>query len=150
MMAETIKKSDGLFVLMCFVAFFALIVCVNSVFIYMALKTHSGVVTEDPYEKGLAFNETLEKAKAQPDLGDKVSYEAGVLHWKLPITGASVKASLIRSVRDGHDFDIALTHLGDGVYEARPEMPLPGAWTAKLKATWNNKEFQTSHDFMAQ
>jgi nitrogen fixation protein FixH len=79
-----------------------------------------------------------------------VSYSDGVLRWTLPIINASVTAGIMRSVRDGYDFDIALKHIGNGVYEAKPAMPLPGAWTAKLKATWNNETFQTNHDFIAQ
>jgi nitrogen fixation protein FixH len=150
MMNDIVKKSDGRLVLMCFVAFFAVIIVVNSIFIYMALQTHSGVVVKNPYEKGLAFNQTLQAAKSQPDLKHDVSYSDGVLRWTLPIINASVTAGILRSVRDGYDFDIALKHIGNGVYEAKPAMPLPGAWTAKLKATWNNQTFQTSHDFIAQ
>lgn len=149
-MNNIVKKSDGRFVLICFLAFFAVIIVVNSIFIYMALQTHSGVVVKNPYEKGLAFNKTLHAAKTQPDLKHAVSYRAGVLRWTLPIINASVTAGILRSVRDGYDFDIALKHIGNGVYEAKPTMPLPGAWTAKLKATWNNQTFQTSHDFIAQ
>ena len=149
-MEQVIKKSDGRFILMCFVAFFALIVVVNSIFIYMALNTHSGVVTQQPYEKGLAYNETLAKAKTQPDLEHTVSYESGVLRWSLPMGNAVVNANIVRPVQDGYDFEIPLKHMGGGIYEANPTLPLKGAWTAKLKAIWDDKQFQTSHDFIAE
>lgn len=149
-MSQTKKRHDGRFVLMCFVTFFAVIIIVNTIFIYAALNTHSGVVTQKPYETGLAFNEVLNKAKAQPDLKHKVSYENGSLRWKLPMNNASVTASLVRRVQDGKDFDITFQNMGNGIYEAQPDMPLAGAWTAKLKAEWNNKTFQTSHDFIAK
>lgn len=149
-MADSIKKSDGRLIFMYFAAFFGLIIVVNAIFIYMALYTHSGVVTQQPYEKGLAFNETLEKAKAQPELEHHVSYEDGILRWALPMENASVTAHIVRPVQDGHDFDMRLKHMGGGVYEANPIMPLPGVWTAKLKATWNNTIFQTSQNFIAE
>ena len=150
MMSATVKKSDGRFILLCFVAFFSLIIVVNSIFIYFALQTHSGVVIENPYEKGLEFNKTLEAAKTQPNLKNSASYHDGVLRWTLPIINASVTADMVRSVQDGYDFDIALKHIGNGVYEANPTMPLHGAWTARLKASWNNETFQTNLDFIAE
>ena len=53
----------GTWVLFSFVAFFGVIIAVNSVFITTALNSHSGVVTKQPYEKGLAYNQYLEKAE---------------------------------------------------------------------------------------
>ena len=142
------KKSDGKFVLMCFVAFFSLIFIVNIIFIYSALTSYSGVVTKNPYEKGLAFNDTLNKASSQPDIDHKVSYMDGVLRWELPMHDSLVVARIIRPVRDGNDFNVTMPHTGNGVYEAKLNLPMSGIWTANLKVTWNGKEFQTRHDFM--
>lgn len=144
------NKESGKWVLLSFIAFFGVIIAVNAVFITAALDTHSGVVIEQPYEKGLAFNETLEKAKAQADIDHKVSYENGTLRLILPVSNAAVEASFLRPVKDGHDFKISLLHKGDGVYEATPQMPLPGAWTVRLKATWDNQIFQITHDLIAE
>lgn len=149
-MADEVEKSDGKLIFIYFLAFFALIIVVNSIFIYVALGTHSGVVTEQPYEKGLAFNETLAKAKAQVNLEHTVSYESGVLRWSLPMGNAVVNANIVRPVQDGYDFEIPLKHMGGGIYEANPTFPLKGAWTANLKAIWDNQQFQTSHDFIAE
>ncbi len=142
------KKSDGRFVFLCFFAFFVLIIIVNSIFIYVALDSHSGVVVKNPYEKGLAFNDTLKKAKSQPDIDHKVSYNDGVLRWTLPMHDSLVVARIIRPVKDGSDFNVEMPHIGNGVYEAKINLPMSGIWTANLKVTWDNKEFQTSYDFM--
>ncbi len=132
-----------------FVMFFAVIAVLDGIFVYLAVSTQTGIVTEQPYEKGLAFNKTLEEARAQPDLEHQASYTEGILRWILPLEQASVTASIIRPVQDGYDFSVALKHVGNGVYEVKPELPFPGAWTAKLKATWDNQKFQTSYDFIA-
>lgn len=132
-----------------FFMFFVVVALLDGIFVYMAVSTQTGIVTENPYKKGLAYNQTLEKARAQPILNHKVSYADGILRWVLPLTKASVTASIRRPVQDGYDFDITLRHKGDGVYEAKPALPLPGAWTAELKATWDSKQFQTSHAFIA-
>lgn len=150
------KDSGGKWVLTCFVMFFAVIVCLDSIFVYIAISTQTGVVMDQPYERGLAYNETLDKAKTQPDINQRVTYENGVLRWQLmdkddqPLTDVVVHAKIIRSVHDGYDFDITLSHIGDGIYEATPDLPMNGLWRAKLSGTWNNKQYQTTHEFMAQ
>lgn len=155
-MIETAKHAKDKWIPWYFVAFFAVIALLDGIFVYIAVNTHTGVVTEQAYEKGLAFNETLDKAKAQPELNEAVSYKSGILRWKLadnrghPITNAAASAKIIRPVQEGHDFDINLTHKGNGIYEAVPTLPLPGLWTAKLSSTWNDKHYQTTHQFIAE
>ena len=150
-MSALLQKEKGTWVLLSFIVFFTFIAGVNAIFIYSALSTHSGVVTKQPYEKGLAYNETLDKARNQPNIDYKTSYENGVLQWQLDgIENADVSVKFLRAVRGGYDFDTTLEHIGGGIYEARPDLPLRGQWTAKLKATWNNTEFQTTHDFIAR
>lgn len=148
-MLNTQQRHSGRFVLLCFVCFFGVIIAVNTVFITAALNSHSGVVTEQPYEKGLAFNDVLAKAKSQPNLDNHVSYQDGFLRWTLPNENASVTATMIRPVKEGHDFDITLKHVGNGTYQARPDLPLSGTWTALLKATWGDEQFQVSHTLLA-
>lgn len=133
-----------------FIIFFAVIALVNGIFIYVAISTQTGIVTEQPYEKGLAFNDTLEKARLQPKLENKLSYKNGILRWQIPIENASVTAMIVRPVQAGHDFEVTFANMGNGVYEVTPETPLSGLWAAKLKATWDNKTFQTQHNFIVE
>ena len=56
---------------------------VDAIFIRAALTTNSGVVTEQAYEKGLNYNNTLQEAKDQPVVQDKVSFENNILRWVL-------------------------------------------------------------------
>lgn len=149
-MSEAVKPLSGARIFLYFFAFFGVIVAVNTVFISNALKTHSGVVTDKAYERGLAYNETLQAARNQPKLEQVASYENGVLRWKLPMQNATVSAKIIRPIKDGDDFDITLHHNGDGIYEASPDFPMTGAWTAHLKASWNNQTFQTRYDLIVQ
>ena len=52
-----------------FVAFFAVIIAVNLVYIYLAKSTWRGVETENSYQKGLNYNEVLKQEKKQQELG---------------------------------------------------------------------------------
>lgn len=154
MLKSILAPEKGTWVLLCFIAFFALVVAVNTVFISTALSTHSGVVTDQPYEKGLAFNETLATAKAQPAIDHKPSWDNGVLRWQLldqngqPID-AEVSALLYRSVKDGSDFTVTMTPVTAGVYEAVIDLPMEGRWEAQLKALWNSSQYQTRFVFVS-
>lgn len=138
-----------------FVMFFGVIIIVNTIFIYNALKTHSGVVTEQAYEKGLAFNQTIAKAKSQPQWRDKASYENGALTWEIrdengaPIKNAKVRASFFRPIKTGHDFSVDLTHKGSGIYQAKPNIPISGRWVAKLDCQWNTHQYKTALELIA-
>lgn len=155
MVKSIFAAEKGTWVLLCFVAFFALVAAVNAVFISTALKTHSGVVTDQPYEKGLAYNEMLARAGEQPAVDHKPSWQDGVLSWTLhdangkPIE-AEVTALLYRSVKDGSDFNVTLKPAEDGIYEANIDLPMKGRWEAQLKAIWKSSQYQTRFMFVAQ
>lgn len=157
--------SDGSFsknkwVLFAFLGFFGVIFAVNAVFIYSALSSQTGVVTEKPYEKGLAYNDTLQQAKNQPKINEKASYDNAVLRWLLRdeagrhIKNAVVTARLVRSVKEGYDFDVEMAYKGDGVYEVSLDLPLKGAWVAQLESQWThnkqNKMYKTTYQFVAK
>lgn len=156
-MSAAEKKLNGYSVFIWFLAFFAVIILVNGVFIYTALGTHTGVVTERPYEKGLAYNEILAEAKDQPHMQSKAAFDDGVLSWRLhdengkAVDGAQAIAKIIRPVQDGNDFEITLQPQGGGLYTADMNLPMKGKWIAKLSAQWNNdKNYHTTHRFMAK
>lgn len=153
MSTESLRKDQGTWVLLSFIAFFGVIVAVNSVFITTALRTHSGVVTKQPYEKGLAYNKTLKVARDQARLNQEVSFNNGILQWVLkdedgePIN-ADVTARLFRPVKDGQDFEVILIPISQGVYESYLNLPMKGRWDALLKAEWQTRQYQTRFSFI--
>lgn len=71
-------KQSGLWVLWSLLLFFLVFASVDAFFVYKALSTHTGVVTENAYEKGLHYNEILDEArrrKEQDGAGSKPSNE---------------------------------------------------------------------------
>ncbi|MGH1456823.1 MAG: FixH family protein [Alphaproteobacteria bacterium] len=154
-MDSLFNPEKGTWVFLLFTAFFGIIIAVNSVFIYNALNSHSGVITENPYRKGLDYNETLEQAKTQPQLNEKASYKDGILRWNLrdknnaPLS-AHVTATLVRTVKDGHDFNVTLTQKNLGIYEAALDLPMKGQWSAQMKATWKTYQYQTRLTFITK
>lgn len=149
-------KPFGRQVFALFILFFGVIIIANTIFIYLAVHSHTGVITKNPYEKGLKFNETLEKAKAQPEMFDKVSYDKGILKWTLfdqnhmPVENAVINVTLIRPIQDGYDFETKMDYVSNGIYTQKLELPLSGQWEAHLRAQWDSMQYQTMHKFQAK
>lgn len=150
------KPLSGWWVFAAFAAFFGVVIAVNTVFITNALRSHSGLVTEDAYKKGLDYNETLKEARSQPELFSKVSFENGVVRWVLkepsgkPIEDAKVSAQFARPVKDGDDFSAIMRYEGDGLYSLKPDFPVKGAWQLHLSAAWDNKTYKTTNQIIAK
>lgn len=150
---STAKKLTGKNVLFIFVVFFLVIFGVNFVFISAALKTHSGVVTEDAYKKGVAYNDLLERARTQPEIEQKFSLEKNRIDWFIAdhngaaIDNAKVHAYFMWPVKKGYDFDVPLeTTNHEGHYWSNIDLPLAGRWRVKLTAHWDDQEFHASHN----
>lgn len=151
MSEATIQKPlNGWWVFAAFAAFFGVVIAVNTVFITQALKSHSGVVTDDAYKKGLAFNDLLNEARHQPELNNEVIFKNGELLWVLKqpsganIQNAQVTANFMRPVKDGDDFSLPMRYEGDGIYRIEPNFPYKGVWTLQLSATWDKKSYRTT------
>lgn len=136
------SSRDGWLVLLAFVAFFLTFASVDTFFVLKALKTHTGVVSQNAYEEGLAYNEILHQARAQDDIQSKFSYDDKSLSLYLSdsdqkaIDNAAIRVTLIRTVQDGHDFDVEMTSQGQGHYKANVDFPYKGVWNAKVEALW--------------
>ncbi len=130
-----------------FVAFFLVVMGVNFTMAYFATSTFSGLATERPYEKGLAFNVSIEEARKQDDMGwtvdvqvepaanhgahVTVSYRDGDGH---AVEGLSVTAQMIRPTAKGHDREVALARVSPGSYATHQELPLAGVWDMNVMA----------------
>ncbi len=65
-------RVTGRMVLLTFIGFFVVVASVNAVMVTSAVRTFSGVETENAYKAGLAFNESIAAAGAQDALGWRV------------------------------------------------------------------------------
>ena len=143
-----------------FVAFFGVVVLVNSIMIWVAFSTWTGISGENTnsYRQGLAYNERLAQVEAQEALGwrAEATFEptgpaAGALHFGLrddaggPLQGASVMAMLLRPTHPGHDFPVAMPAAGSpGTYSADIAFPLPGQWDIRITADHPNGTYRLS------
>lgn len=152
-----IKKS-GRFVFLLFLGFFALIMIVNGIFATLAIKTHSGVVTANAYERGLTYNRIIAAAHEQDMLGwsGDMTLDSNTLTYSLrghdgaPVSGAKVMLELTRPVAPGLDFNLTLVESARGDYSSTITFPAPGQWQARAFVKWQDKQFQSSKTLMAR
>lgn len=136
-----------------FVGFFAVVIVVNFLYIYVAKKTWSGLVTTDSYHKGLHYNDTLKQAEEQRKLGWKVevsfrpiSEGRALIFVSLKderlqtIPNAEIYVKFKRPAQEGLDFSQPIKFEG-GVYTADVTFPLKGQWDLEILVIKDQKRF---------
>lgn len=136
------ERLSGRHVLGIFLAFFGIIFAVNGYFMYSALKTHTGVVSVEPYRRGLAYNERIAADERQGLLHWQVEFafgQNGAAHLTLrdatgtAITGQLVTASIGRPSTERFDRTLKLVETAPGQYAAS-SAPVPsGTWLAQVE-----------------
>lgn len=142
------RKNDK-YIPLYFVGAFMVVFVVNMVFVYMATKTHTGVVTENAYEKGLDYNEIIELADTQENLEGEILLENDNIVFKSNLVEADVNAHISRPTRDGLDYEIKLAGT-NGVFTAKANFPMQGQWKITIVAKWEDKQYQQSKTVIAQ
>ena len=152
-----VKKSDR-WIPWYFVAFFVVLAILNGIFVTIANTTHRGVVTENAYTKGLHYNQTLAAAAQQQQLGwsAEIDFIQPALSLRLrdrhgrSIEEAKVVAYLTRTTQAGHDFQVPLPPIGDGIYAQDVRFPIKGQWHVRMAATWQQQHYQQSQRISVQ
>ena len=136
-----------------FVAFFLVVAAVNAVMVTLAIRTHTGIITEHPYEKGVAYNAVVSQEAAQEKLGWKgaIALQGDVLTFVLHDASGAVLhpsgavAHMVRPTQGGMDFDVTLK---DGA--AHVAFPVHGIWDVRVFATVGKTTYQQVKRVVAQ
>ena len=141
-----------------FVMAFGVVFAVNGFFVYVATSTNRGVVTENSYEKGIRYNETLAAQRAQEALGwgAEITYAGGVLSVQIadaggqPISGAAAEAIITRPIEAEWQKTLPLTERSSGRYEVPLTLPKKGQWDVTVSILWNDTPFQSHKRLMVK
>lgn len=135
-------RIKGWHVLAAMVAFFAVVISVNAVFITLAVGSFPGEDTRRSYVQGLAYNEVLEDRAAQAALGWTAT--ANLTAERVLVEVRDAQGQPVRSLRlTGdlrHPADMALdralvfTEVRAGVYAAGVTDLPQGRWTLSAQA----------------
>lgn len=143
-----------------FVGAFMVVVGVNGALAYFATSTFNGLETQNAYEKGRLYNQTLAEAEAQKALGWQVILSAeqaikerpGDYPTDLVITatgpdgaaleGLEVVAEVRRPTQAGMDQQVRLTRRDAGRYGVVVTLPEPGQWEVRVLARKGEDTFR--------
>jgi nitrogen fixation protein FixH len=149
------RPLSGRNVLLMLIGFFGVMLLVNFVMATYAVKTFSGLDSDNPYDTGLAYNREIAAAKAQAALG-----------WAVELTrtpdGAATQLTASVKDRDGQpvpgldvsmhffypatrklDREVAASPVAEGVYAAAAVLQ-PGRWDVEVDFKRNGeRQFRT-------
>jgi nitrogen fixation protein FixH len=134
---------QGRHVLTLAIAFFAVVFIANGAMIYSALSTYTGLVANEPYRKGLHYNERIAADERQARLGWQQTLNVrmdGHVDFALseadgrPVRGLRIKGVLGRPSTNRLDQQLALTETAPGRYEAEATALAEGNWIITLEA----------------
>ncbi len=140
--APDVSRSHGLqgwHVLAILLGFFGTIFAVNGYFIFKSLATHSGVVSEEPYRKGLGYNQRIAANDRQATLDWRADLDVkatGAIRLSLldagghPIVNERVALTVGRPATRSFDRTIALTETAPGIYAGTTHEFAAGTWIA--------------------
>lgn len=135
------------------VLFFVVLTVLLAGFTTVAFRTAPGVVTDEAYEKGLAYNQTLQKAATASALGWRGTITAkavdGGRRFLVTVADASgamlrqatVRVFLVRPARAGMDAVVDATETSEG-YVGTVVLPAAGIWQAHVSVSKNAQQFQ--------
>lgn len=142
---DTKFRITGRHVLWSLIAFFAVIFAVNGYFLYAALSTYSGVVSQEPYRKGLHYNKRIADDELQQARHWAVKLDVAPSRDKLtvavddaaskPVTGLAFHGVIGRSVNDRADVKLDLVEEAPGRYAVKLPRLADGSWLVQLNGT---------------
>ena len=134
----------GRHVLALLCGFFAVVFAVNAYFVTIALSTHTGVVANEPYRKGLRYNERIAASERQAGLGwtDEIAMSPDSSHLEvtlhdgsgLPVRGLTLSAVVGRPVTTREDVALELAEIAPGRYEGALALLTGGVFIADIEA----------------
>lgn len=144
-MTDTSKPGftlKGWHVLAGFVAFFAVGIAVNIIFVVQAVTTFRGEEVERSYMQGLSYNDVLAAREAQSELGWQavVNRDDDRLILSVmdandqPVRGLELSGTLKHPTDMDLDRVVEFSRTDDGVYETRIEDLTEGRWVLSLRS----------------
>ncbi|WP_312164508.1 FixH family protein [Phenylobacterium sp.] len=134
-------RVTGWHVLISVIAFFGVVIAVDSLFLVLAYRSHPGQVSVTPYEDGLAYNRAVAQRRAQAALGWSATAapaESGVVVAIAdagggPVAGLKLTGLLRRPATEAGEFALTFVETAPGRYHA-PVRPAAGAWDVHVQS----------------
>lgn len=146
--SSTPFRLTGLHVLMAILGFFAVTIAVNSVFIFLALDTFTGVESDHAYTEGLNYNDEIARREAQKSLDWRAELSHAwakdggqlTLSFSLidkadePVSSLAFVGRLRHPTDTALDRPITFHETGIGIYSVEVADVPPGAWDIEIRS----------------
>lgn len=149
------QKRDGQIVLAWVFGFFATFIAVDVYMVSLAVTTQTGMVTDRPYERGLAYNQEIDAVARQQELGWRSDLRLDgtdvifTLHDVAghAIDGAVGTVTFFRKSHAGADFTLDLRSEGNGQYRADfSTYAISGRWQIRVMVQKGDTSFRKNLD----
>lgn len=141
------KPMTGRTVFYWLVGFFSIMIVANIIFIYFALNSWPGVMTQSSYKSGLKFNQDVRNAAEQDKLGWHIEgafKQIGDGHMRIMIeahdrddqglTNLEFSLTLRHPATDKTDHKVQLREVKAGIYQADLTDVAAGQWNVDMYA----------------
>jgi nitrogen fixation protein FixH len=157
-MAGEARHLSGRAVFGILIAGFAVVLIVNAAMIWLALDSAPGLVSDTPYQDGLAYNRVLEDGEKQAELGWQVSVttSAGTIEVAFddregrPVSGLLVSGNIRRPTNDESDHALDWVERVPGRYESSSPVPSPGVWDVVIEASKSGSHYRAESRIFVQ
>jgi len=139
------RPLTGRQVVLGFVVFFGVLIVAQVAFIVIAVSTHTGIVSKQPYRKGLNYGERIAQSEKQKELGWKESISLSekqdrlILHIEnkqsAPVSGLNLSGILSRPVHKNEDLTLEFREDSPGAYGADLSRANLGSFVVDVAAT---------------
>ncbi|MCH9765916.1 MAG: FixH family protein, partial [Alphaproteobacteria bacterium] len=138
------RQWTGRGVILAFVVFFLLLIGAQAAFITIAVSTHTGLVSQQPYRKGLNYGDRIAQSDKQKKLGWQDAWALADNNQRLVFTltdgngqhisGLKLSGSMGRPVHKNDDAVLVFRSNEAGGYQADLPKGLKGAFIVDIKA----------------
>ena len=117
------------------ILFFVIIGLIDILFIIISKNSYPGTVTDNPYQKGLNYNQVLNKSALQELNEYKIETESSKLSDNkfkyiivlrksgLYVSDAEVMVNIVRPLGEYQNFQVMLNNSGNGLYSSEISFP---------------------------
>jgi len=160
-MEKDVNKNSG-WIPYIFFGFFIFVILVNIIYIIVAVKSWRGIYTDNSYQKGLNYNETIAIVKKQKNSGKKLqikytrqSSNQAIINVcfidknSILIKDAKIIVKFKRPIQEGFDFSQDFIP-ENGCYSSKVNFPLKGVWDLEVAAIEKDTAFQEVKRYIVQ
>lgn len=146
-----IKKIE--FIPYYFVIFFGVLIILDSVFIFLAFSSHTGLVNKNSYQEGLNYNDIISQKEKQDKLNwiTYLEIENKNLIFKIQsndnvdFSHAKVNAHFSSPINDKNDFEQTLVLKNKNSFNSQIIFPHKGVWDVRIFVHLGSNIFQDYH-----